>query len=58
MSFGAGKVLFERVAEWVPKHPNRSGKARVASQPVKEAASGSGAGGGGRSGKKARKNKK
>eukprot|EP00873_Tetraselmis_striata_P002678 jgi/Tetstr1/422942/TSEL_013721.t1 len=58
------KVLFEKVAEWVPKHPNRSGKARAqaaaklqASGSGSSAGGGGGGGGGGKSGKKGKKGK-
>ena len=53
------KVLMERVAEWVPKHPGRSkrAQAQAAQQQQKAQASGSG-GGGGKSSKKGKKGKR
>mmetsp|Transcript_25532 Transcript_25532/g.60734 ORF Transcript_25532/g.60734 Transcript_25532/m.60734 type:complete len:144 (-) Transcript_25532:165-596(-) len=52
------KVLFERVAEWVPKHPNRSKKAQAqqaAPRPQASSAAGSSSTKGGKKGKKGRK---
>ena len=59
----AGKTLYKRVAELVPKHPGRSKKAQAAAQAAKEkeereSRAAAGASGGGKSGKKGKKGRK
>ncbi len=52
------KVLLERVAEWVPKHPGRSKKAQALVAQQQQKAQTSGSSGGGKSGKKGKKGKR
>jgi hypothetical protein len=59
----AGKTLYKRVAELVPKHPGRSKKAQAAAQAAKEkeereSRAAAGASGGAKSGKKGKKGRK
>ena len=52
--FIAGHALFLKIAELVPRHPGRTGKAKAGAQ---AAAGASGSGGGGGGGKKGGKKK-
>jgi hypothetical protein len=53
----AGHVLFLKIAELVPRHPNRTGKAKTPAITAGASGSGSGAsaGGGGKKGGKKKK---